>query len=89
MRQVRAALILCTILSTLTFEDVAAQTPLLPSSVGVDLGIGASFPKCPRSGLPLWTARCWRSSVGLGSPPFHPASSHRFDIRQRGRGELR
>ena len=44
MRQARAALIFFAILSALTFKDVSAQTTLLPSSVAIDLGMGASFP---------------------------------------------
>ena len=44
MRQARAALFFLAVLSGLTFKDVSAQTPLLPSSVGVDLGMGLSFP---------------------------------------------
>ncbi len=45
MRQARAAFFFFSILSGLTFKDVSAQTPLLPSSVGVDLGMGPRFPK--------------------------------------------
>ncbi len=40
----KAAAVLCVMLSALTFEDLSAQTRLLPSSVGLDLGLGASFP---------------------------------------------
>ena len=45
MRQTRAALFFFAILSGLTFKDLSAQTPLLPSSVGVDVGLGPSFPR--------------------------------------------
>ena len=50
MRQARAALFFFAILSGLTFKDVSAQTPLLPSSVGVDLGMGPGFPNAVVAG---------------------------------------
>ena len=44
MKQLQAMLTVLSIVSALTIQDVSAQIPLLPSSIGIDLGMGARFP---------------------------------------------